>query len=152
MLAHTIIPWYMRSHPILVKSSTSQNCASFPLLLILSTCGLLLNSQPESKRPESKYSNVEIQNALLELIFFSQNFPIDFLWGQEPNCSQESLSLSLSPKTVYKECKICIEIRTLGVAARQRVHEGGSEGGREGGRRKKASKSWTNEDDERCAW
>jgi len=126
----------MRSHPILVKSSTSQNCASFPLLLILSTCGLLLNSQPECKRPESKYSNVEDSKCTLRAsIFAAKTSQSIFCADRNPIAVKRlslslSLSLSVSLKTVYKECKICIEIRTLGVAARQRVHEGGREGER----------------------
>ncbi len=151
MLAHMIIPWYPRSHPILVKSSTSQNCASFPLLLILSTFGLLLNPQPESKRPESKYSNVEDSKWTLRAsIFAAKSFQSIFCVDRNP-IAVKRLSLSLS---LFKN----------GLQRMQNLHwnvDFGCSGattcarGREGGRKKetkKESKSWTNEDDERCAW
>lgn len=149
MLDHMVIPWYMRSHPILVKSSTSQNCASFPLLLILSTCGLLLNSQPECKQPESKYSNVEDSKCTLRAsIFAAKTFQSIFCADRNP-IAVKRLSLSLS---------LCVSKNSL--QRMQNLHWNTDVGcscattcarGREGGR-KKESKSWTNEDDERCAW
>ncbi len=157
MLDHMVNPWYMRSHPILVKSSTSQNCASFPLLLILSTCGLLLNSQPECKRPESKYSNVEDSKCTLRAsIFAAKTFQSIFCADRNPIAVKRlSLSLSLS-------LSLCVSKNSL--QRMQNLHWNTDVGcscattcarGREGERkkeRKKESKSWTNEDDERCAW
>jgi hypothetical protein len=88
---------------------------------------------------------LKIQNALLERQFLQPKLSNRFsvrtgtqLQSRDSLSLSLSLSLSVSPKTVYKECKICIEIRTLGVAARQRVHEGGREKERKK-ERKKAS-------------
>ncbi len=82
---------------------------------------------------------LKIQNEHLERQFLQPKVSNRFsVWTETQLQSRDSLSLSLSSKTVYKECKICIEMWTLGVAARQRVHEGGREGGRKK-QRKKAS-------------